>query len=228
MLLPEALIFKIGNQKSIMKINLMKKTIKILVLLFVLLSSPNAIADDLSAVKNFVNDFGNKILQTASNKKYSVEVKRDQMVNLIDSVVDSEWVAKFVLAKNYRTATEAQRDRFKKLYREFMIRTYAPAFKGYDGENFEVLDSVQQGQYFMVKCFFIPKEGPKVNLGFRLKKNKTGSFSVLDIIAEGVSLIETQRSEFGSVISSKGLDDFLSDLEIRVNELKKGNKIASK
>ena len=43
---------------------------------------------------------------------------------------------------------------------------------------------------------------------------------MLDIVAEGVSLIETQRSEFGSAINNNGLDNFLDDLEKRVKELK--------
>lgn len=223
------LIVRIELPKSKTKINQikykMKNLIKIFTLLFLSFWAQNAFADDASDVKKFVNDFGNKIIKVASNPKASVETKRDQMVSLIDSVVDSEWIAKYVLAKNYRTATEEQKQRFRKLYREFMINTYAPAFKGYNGENFEVLDVQQQEKYFMVKCFFVPKEGPKVNLSFRLKKNQSGGFSVLDVIAEGVSLIETQRSEFGSVISSKGLNGFLDDLEVRVKNLKSGKKI---
>ena len=46
---------------------------------------------------------------------------------------------------------------------------------------------------------------------------------ILDFIAEGISLIETQRSEFNSAISQNGMDKFLDILQERVEKLKKGN-----
>ena len=54
---------------------------------------------------------------------------------------------------------------------------------------------------------------------FRVKDYK-GKLVILDFIAEGISLIETQRSEFNSAISKNGLDSFLDDLEERVRILK--------
>jgi hypothetical protein len=43
------------------------------------------------------------------------------------------------------------------------------------------------------------------------------------VIAEGVSLIETQRSEFGTVIAKDGLDKFMDDLQVRIKNLKTEN-----
>ena len=202
----------------------MKNFIKIFTCIF--LFSNIAVADDVKEVKDFVNNFGNKMITIASATSTTVDQKRDEMVKLIDSIVDSEWVAKFVLANDYKSASEKQKERFRSLYHEFMIHTYAPSFKGYNGENFKVMDAVQQGKYFMVKCLFIRKDSSKVNVAFRLKRNKDGSsFSILDVIAEGVSLIETQRAEFGATIANKGLDGFFDDLELKVKELKKANKL---
>lgn len=203
----------------------MNKIIPIFAFLLSFLFSNNVAANDSSKARDFINEFGNKVIEVASNKKVSVNTRRDQLISLIESVIDSKWIAKFVLARNYRTASQEQRDRFQSLYRDFMIHTYAPSFNGYNGEKFEVKDVIQQGKYFMVKCLFIPKEGPKVNIAFRLKKNKKSEkFVMLDVIAEGVSLIETQRSEFNSVIASKGMDNFLQDLSDRVVRLKKEDK----
>jgi len=199
--------------------NFLKKFLLILTINFAVLNP--AWAGQSKEAENFVNDFGNKIIATASNKSFSVEERKQQLINQIESIVDSKWISRFVLATNYQSATQAQRDRFEGLYRDFMIYTYAPSFKGYNNEKFQVVDSIQQGKYYLVKCVFIPADSPKVNVSFRLKKaeGKAG-FDLLDIIAEGVSLIETQRSEFGSVISAKGLDGFLDDLEARVKVLK--------
>lgn len=199
----------------------MKFILKIFTLVFLLISS-NAFADDSKQAEQFINNVGNKIISIASNKKFSVDQRRDQLVSYIDSIVDSEWVAKFVLGKYYRAATDDQKNRFKELYRQFMINTYAPKFNGYGDQTFEIKTVINQEKYYLVKCLFYPKDSPEVTVDFRIRKKPDNlDFVVLDVVAEGVSLIETQRSEFGSAIATNGLDKFLDDLQLRVKELKK-------
>lgn len=200
------------------------KKLKILIILF-LLAIPNKVfADDKKDVRKFIDNLGNDIIDIADDKKFTVNQKRDKLINLIDSKVDADWISKFVLGKYYRQADDNQKVQFRKLYREFMINTYSPKFTGYNGEKFEVTDIINEDNYYTAKCLFYPKDRASViNLNFRVKKNTRNSdpqFLVFDIIAEGVSLIETQRSEFGSVISKDGLDKFLVDLEQRIKKLK--------
>lgn len=191
---------------------------------FTIFVSNNANANDLLKAKDFINNFGNKVIQIASDDSITLEIRKTQLIELIESKIDAKWIARFVLARNYRTASTQQRIRFEDLYRQFMIHSYGPSFSGYNGEDFEIIDVMQKGKYFMIKCFFVPSEGPKINVAFRLKKNQEQTdFVILDVMVEGVGLIETQRSEFNSVISQKGLAGFLDDLEIRVNELKIAN-----
>ena len=204
-----------------------KQFLAIILTTFLILN--NALADESKQVEIFIQNLGDNIIDIASDKNTTLEVKKDKITKSIEAIVDSKWIARFVLAKHYRSATKAQRERFENLYRDFMINSYAPSFNGYNGEKFKILGTITQGKYFLTKCLFIPKEGPQIDISFRLKKNKnTGEFNLLDVIAQGVSLIETQRSEFGSVISNKGLDAFLNDLEERLKELKKPSTLRLK
>ena len=189
--------------------------------LFSIISINSFANDEASEVEKYINDFGNQIISIASDERYSTEYKKELLINLIDDAVDANWMAKFVLARHYRTASEEQKIRFKELYRQFMINTYSPKFEGYGGETFEITQISDQGKYYIVKCLFFPKDSPEVKIDFRVRKSKDGSrYIILDIVAEGVSLIETQRSEFGSAINNSDLDTFLYDLEVRVKELK--------
>ncbi len=170
-----------------------------------MLFSFNCLASDNIKAEQFINNLGNNIIKIASDKKIPLQDRKNQIIKLLDSAVDSKWIARFVLARNYRAATKEQFTEFQKLYRDFVIYTYAPSFKGYNGEKFKIEEVLNQGKYFMVKCALITKDNPDINLAFRLKKKKDSEeFAILDIIAEGVSLIETQRSEFNSVIAEKG------------------------
>lgn len=207
---------------------------KLLAVLFLISFSSNifssqALAQETAANKvkienagNFVDDIGNKIIKVAG-EKISEEKKKDKIIAIIDKVIDAEWIARFVLGKSYKIVNDTQKQSFTKLYREFMINTYGPKFKNYNGRKFTVLKVTEQKGFYVAKSEFLPRDSNMpVSVDFRVKE-RDGKFVILDFIAEGVSLIETQRSEFNSTISEKGMDQFLMDLKARVERLKKGN-----
>lgn len=174
----------------------------------------------LSNAKEFVEKLGNDIINIAKKENISEEVKKDNIITTIDTAIDSNWIARFVLGKNYRSASDQQKERFTELYRKFMINTYGPKFKNYNGREFKVTDVVEQNRFFLVKAEFLPKDSSTpILVDFRVKERK-GKLVVLDFIAEGISLIETQRSEFNSAISQSGMETFLDNLEERVTKLK--------
>jgi len=202
----------------------MKKLFTIISVLFLL--SNQAVAVESTNINDdvikFVDQIGNKVISIANDKKLSDSVKKEKIISEVDRVIDSEWIARFVLSKNYKDASDAQKERFKELYRQFMINTYGPKFKNYNGKKFSVISVDQQNGFYVAKCEFLPRDSQTaIAVQFRVK-NRDGKLLVLDFVTEGISLIETQRSEFNSAISEKGLDKFMDDLAKRVKELKSG------
>lgn len=190
------------------------------------LFSISALAKEVASeeeVKKFINDVGNTIIDIASEKKTSEEDKKERIITVVDKSIDPNWIARFVLGKNYRTATDEQKERFTKLYRDFMINTYGPKFKNYNGRKFEVTSVTKQNRFYIAKAEFLPKDSnTPISVDFRVKE-QGARLVILDFIAEGISLIETQRSEFNSAISQNGMDKFLDILTTRVENLKKSN-----
>ncbi|OFW80478.1 MAG: hypothetical protein A2887_05075 [Alphaproteobacteria bacterium RIFCSPLOWO2_01_FULL_40_26] len=200
---------------------------KILVAFLIAIFSSQAMAQEVSKAKEvdeFVEIIGNKIVKVAGEKATSDAKKREKIIAIIDGVIDANWIARFVLGKNYKTANDEQRQRFTALYRDFMINTYGPKFKNYDGKKFTVNEVKQQGSFYVAKAEFLPRESNvPISVDFRVKE-KNGKLLILDFIAEGISLIETQRSEFNSAIAQNGMDKFLDDLAERVKKLKSSGK----
>jgi len=61
----------------------------------------------------------------------------------------------------------------------------------------------------------ILSEGPPLAVDWRVRELDDRSLVAIDVIVEGVSLIVTQRSEFGAVIERQGLDGLLAELRRR-------------
>ncbi len=202
---------------------------KILTTLFLILFSSQALAQEANKIgesKKFVEEIGNKIISIANEKGSPEEKKKEKIITVIDDVIDTDWIARFVLGKNYKSFSEQEKDRFIKLYRDFMINTYGPKFKNYNGRKFTVNDVVEQKGFYLAKAEFLPKDSNNpIYVDFRVKERQ-GKLVILDFIAEGISLIETQRSEFNSAISQKGISKFLDDLTDRVKRLKAGDTSA--
>jgi phospholipid transport system substrate-binding protein len=199
---------------------------KFLITCLIFFTSTPAIAAENAKtveVRTYVEEIGNKIIKIAGEKG-SESKKRDKIISVIDSAIDADWLAHFVLSKNYKTSTEAQKERFTKLYRDFMINTYGPKFKNYNGKKFTVNEVIEQNSFYIAKAEFLSRDGNvPISVNFRVKE-RNGKLMILDFIAEGVSLIETQRSEFNSAIAQKGMDQFLEDLAERVRQLKESNR----
>lgn len=199
----------------------MKKILSTLLVLFYTQSALAQTGNQSEAVRKFVEEIGNKVITIAGETKIPDSKRREKIITMIDGAIDAEWIGRFVLGKNYKTATDAQRQRFTSLYRDFMINTYGPKFKNYNGRKFTVNEITEQGGFYVAKSEFLPRDSNvPISVDFRVKE-RNGKLVILDFIAEGISLIETQRSEFNSAISQKGTDQFLDELAVRVDNLKK-------
>ncbi len=200
----------------------MKNFFAILCATFMISTSFAQEVDKAKAAQEFVESVGNKIIKVAGEKASEAK-KRDKIIAIIDDSIDSDWIARFVLGKNYKTSTLEQQKRFTGLYRQFMINTYGPKFKNYNGRKFTVNEVVERNGFYIAKAEFLPRDSNvAILVDFRVKE-RNAKLVILDFIVEGVSLVETQRSEFNSAISQNGMDKFMDDLEERVKKLKTGN-----
>jgi phospholipid transport system substrate-binding protein len=176
-------------------------------------------------IKLFVENIGNEIVKVANNKTLKDAQKKSAIIKIIDQNIDSQWISRFVLGSHYKTIDEAKKAKFAELYRQFMIETYGPKFNSYNGKSFVVNKIEDQKNFFLAKANFYPQgTNNPISIDFRIKEKNQKLF-VVDFIAEGVSLLETQRSEFDSAITNLGIDKFLNDLESKTQQLKKANKL---
>jgi phospholipid transport system substrate-binding protein len=185
--------------------------------------------NDEKKIQDFIQNVGEDIVKITSSKSQSKAQVEHKMIALVDRIIDPDWISRFVLGKYYKTISDQQKARFSDLYRKYMINTYGPKFQNYNVTKFTLLSSEDQNSFYLVKCEFVQKDSnTPVSVDFRVK-SKDGKISVIDLITEGISLIETQRSEFSSAISQGGAEKFLDDLQQKVNNLKnKSSYIATR
>ena len=164
--------------------------------LLLLLAAPPAMAQDAAA---FVQTLGNKTLDII-NKKPSPAERDKQFRSILHEGFDMEALSRFVLAQHWRTATDAQKQEFVKLFEDYIVTAYGARFADYTGENFKVTGQRPEGESTLVTSQIVrPQGGAPVRVDWRVGKGK-----ITDVVVEGISLIVTQRQEFSSVIQRNG------------------------
>ena len=167
------------------------------------------------AARALVETVGHNVLKTLRDPALSEQQKFEQLVQQLSGPIDLNLVARLILGRYWRTANEEQRAEYLKLFRAFALHTLATRLDVYGGQNFEVTGAKTVDDRDAVVSTRIVGNGPPVKVDWRVRELDDHSLVAIDVIVEGVSLIVTQRSEFGAVIERQGMDGLLSELRRR-------------
>ena len=135
---------------------------------------------------------------------------------------DYKYAAYSVLGPNLKRTTPEQRKQFVDAFYEYTINAYGQILLNYNQQTL----TIQGNKNFKgKKIVSIPvrmqeNTGQVTQLNFKLRKNsKTGEWKVFDIIAEGISMLDTKRSEFSALIKQQGIDELIKLLKQKNSEL---------
>lgn len=188
--------------------------ISLLTLVTFAVSTPASAASP-EAAKAFVDGFASKVLAIVSNSSGSRSDKQAQIETLFSDKVDIDYIAKFVLGPSWRTATPAQQKEYVAAYKPFILKNYSGRLTKYSGQTYTLKGARSEGDTAYVTMLINDPDGQNITLDYRLR-DAGGAFKITDITVEGVSLLNTQRSEFKSVVNSKGIDGLIEALKKQV------------
>jgi phospholipid transport system substrate-binding protein len=139
------------------------------------------------------------------------------LVALLDGPIDLELIARLILGRHWRAASEAQQTEYLELFRAFALDNLASKLQVYDGQDFEIVGSQSVNDRDAVVQTLVTGGGrPPLKVDWRIRERGDGDLVAIDVIIEGISLVVTQRSEFSAVIERSGMGGLLAELRQRV------------
>lgn len=187
-------------------------TLRVFVLAFcgLWLNAANAVSSDVA--QKFVEGTSSRVINVLDSGKDD-NYKQSQLTNIFYDVMDVDWIAKFVLSQYWNSLSPDQRVSYIRSYRIFIAQKYVPLFRDYNGQRFKIGDVKDLGsEQFVVPTLILnPNTNAEYKVEYRLKYVDS-KFKVRDIIAEGVSMLTTQRSDFSSIMTSAGFDQLIARL----------------
>ena len=180
----------------------MRKILNLFLITFSLLFFSNVSADsNAEGSKTFVEKLGKEVIETVSDEKLSDSQRRSNFRYLYLNAFDNFYISRFVLGRYWKRIDKSVKEEFVKTFNDYIVSTYAPKFKGWEGE-FKAVDALIEKNFYNVKMDVINKNGPVLKLIWKIYLDKNKNFKILDVNIDGVSMLVTQRAEFMSVIKN--------------------------
>ena len=165
------------------------------------------------AARKFATNTANEAVKVLASDK-SDDAKVGALEKLFVKAVDTDWIGRFVIGKHWKNLDKAKQGEYLKNYQNFLVKHYTANFQEYaEGTQFEITRSktLKKGQYMVSMVINRPNSPQGVKVDYRVREKKK-KLSIIDIVVEGVSLLNTQRSEFSSVVQRKGVEHLIEQL----------------
>lgn len=142
---------------------------------------------------------------------YIAELIEQHMV----PIVEQELFAKLSLGKKqWNQATEQQQKDFIQGFKRMMIKSYAGAFKAYNGEEmtFDAPQFNKSNTKVLVRSSILAPGRDPIEVRYMLYK-KENQWLMYNAIVGGLDLVKTYRSQLTEQIAKNGLDKTIEELK---------------
>jgi len=175
----------------------------------------------------------NKVIQSVSTNTFAritaEEARLKADPDYIQVVIEEELIPYFdykyaaykVLGPNLNKTTVVQRNDFVEAFRLYLVNSYSNILFKYDQQEIQIAGNTnfENANIVTIPVRVQDKNNKTVQLSFKLRKNqKSGEWKVFDVIAEGISMLNTKQSEISELIQRNGIDHVIKLLEKKNSE----------
>lgn len=181
----------------------------------VILAGPAPAAEDAG---EFLISFGKRAVKELKDPSIGDVERERRFRELLNEAVDIPAIGKFILGVHWRRAAAQEQQDFLGVFEDIVVQRFLPMFTcqpdDYSGTGFDIVDvqrDQKNHQTVFVSAQVIREQGAPVRLKWRLRE-RDKQFKILDISAEGLSMVLTLRQEYNSTINRSGSVDGLVQL----------------
>jgi phospholipid transport system substrate-binding protein len=164
------------------------------------ISAPRIAMADQAALESFIGSLSKQAITELSSATTDKE-RAAKLLPILQQYFDMPKLAKHTLGLYWKRATPEEQQAYVEVFTEYMSAVYGKRFAEYSGQSLVVQKVRESGETSTVFTIVKGAEGePRVDWDV----NTSDGNKITDVRVEGLSLAETHRQEFASVISSNG------------------------
>lgn len=174
------------------------------------LAAPAGAAD---APRGVIQEITDAALKVLDDPQLDTEAKRHRLEDIVYAYLDFDTITRLVLARNLARFAPGQRMEFTQLFKEHLSLTYGRSIENYHNDRVEVGGDRQEpdGDWTVKSTILRGGGADNILVDYRLRQ-EDGSWKIIDIIIERVSLMSNFRSQFQELMSRGGPERVLAVL----------------
>ena len=153
----------------------------------------------------FIQEVSNKaITEMAPAAQETDKERAAKLKPLLEQYFDMPTIAKYMLGSYWRKATPEEQTEFTSVLTDFLALAYGKRFASYTGHQMEIgrVRDEGDGRSVVFSKVKLPN-GEPARVDWTIEQAGS-SYKIADVKVEGLSLADTHRQEFASVISNNG------------------------
>jgi phospholipid transport system substrate-binding protein len=159
-------------------------------------------AADSNAAALFIQTTANRLL-TAMKSAGTFDARRQILMQIVNETVDVDGIAKFCLGRFWRIATPQQQQDYLTLFHRTLTKSITVRLGDYQDVTLAVGRTSPLNEDIAVDSTISAANKPPTKVQW-VVATEGGAFKVVDVIAEGTSLRQTQRSDYTSFLDGHG------------------------
>jgi phospholipid transport system substrate-binding protein len=167
---------------------------------------------------DLMQEVTNQTLSALQKNQASLQSNPHVVYRIINHIllphVDMQEMSKMVLGREvWMNTSPNEKQRFVEQFKLLLVRTYSSALAAYKNETvqFRPLHGYNGSNHVQVESLILQQGGPSIPVSYRLVF-KDGQWKLYDLIVDGVSLVESYRSQFADAIAQNGLNNVINQL----------------
>lgn len=207
-----------------------------LILILSVAFSSSAAASDQSDPFEMVRDVASITFDRIKHEQTQIQENPELLRTIMEEellpYVDYKFSAAKVLGKHYRKVSRAELQEFVKVFREYLITTYALALGYYDDQVVEFAPNGKfDGKRTVTVRALIKEPGrPDIKIAFKVRKSsKSKKWKAYDMVAEGISMLSSKHTEFQSILRKEGVGRVIQLMKDKIEKpivLQNQNEVA--
>ena len=151
-----------------------------------------------------IEKLGAEVIAILEDSSKSKDQRVAYFRDLLARDLDIPLIARFVTGKHWKPASPEQRRSYLEVFSAFVVQTYSARLGDANVGAIQVLETRPVGKSdILVRTRVVQSHGAPLRADWRLT-NRDGTFRILDLSVEGISMALTLRQEFSSVLRREG------------------------
>lgn len=134
--------------------------------------------------------------------------------------IDYKFAAFMVLGKHFKSVPKEKMGEYLSVFRQYLITTYAVAMGYYDNQTvvFQPESDFADEKSVTVRAVIQDPVRPEIKIAFKVRKDaRTNAWKAYDMVAEGISMLNSKRSEFESILRTDGIDAVIALMREKIS-----------